>query len=73
MSSLLLLLLSGRFLICSKNCSAFSACLELPGAISEGDTLEELKANMIDAITLVVNSINKEAQDKQRMVIEVPV
>jgi predicted RNase H-like HicB family nuclease len=48
-------------------------CLELPGAISEGDTLEELKANMIDAITLVVNSINKEAQDKQRMVIEVPV
>jgi predicted RNase H-like HicB family nuclease len=50
-------------------------CLEVPGAISEGETLEELKANMIDAITLVMRSINKEAREKheQRMVIEVPV
>lgn len=50
-------------------------CLEVPGAISEGETLEELKANMIDAITLVMKSINKEAREnqEQRMVIEVPV
>ncbi|MGC2680545.1 MAG: type II toxin-antitoxin system HicB family antitoxin [Candidatus Nitrosopolaris sp.] len=50
-------------------------CLEVPGAISEGETLEELKANMIDAITLVMKSINKEAREKQeqRMFIEVPV
>lgn len=50
-------------------------CLEVPGAISEGETLEELKANMTDAITLVMISINKEAREKheQRMVIEVPV
>jgi len=50
-------------------------CLEVPGAISEGETLEELKANMIDAITLVMRSINKEAREKQeqRMVIEVAV
>jgi predicted RNase H-like HicB family nuclease len=26
-------------------------CLEVPGAISEAGTLEELKANMTDAIT----------------------
>jgi predicted RNase H-like HicB family nuclease len=50
-------------------------CLEMPGAISEGETLEELRANMYDAITLVINSINKEAREKQeqKMIIEVPV
>jgi predicted RNase H-like HicB family nuclease len=48
-------------------------CLEIPGAISEGETLEELKANMIDAITLIVKSLNKEAQEKQKMIIEVPI
>ena len=25
-------------------------CLELPGAISQGENLEELKVNMIDAV-----------------------
>jgi len=50
-------------------------CLEVPGAISEGETLEELRTNMIDAITLVLKSLNREAEEKhsQRMVIEVPV
>jgi len=27
-------------------------CLELPGAISQGETLEELKVNITDAIQL---------------------
>jgi predicted RNase H-like HicB family nuclease len=46
-------------------------CLEIPGAISEGETLEELRTNMIDAITLVIKSMDREAQGR-RMVIEVP-
>ncbi|MDQ6864355.1 MAG: type II toxin-antitoxin system HicB family antitoxin [Thermoproteota archaeon] len=46
-------------------------CLELPGAISQGETLEELEANMTDAIQLMLASINEEAQ--HRMVIEVQV
>jgi predicted RNase H-like HicB family nuclease len=29
-------------------------CIELPAAISQGDTLEELKENMVDAISLVL-------------------
>jgi len=31
--------------------------MELPGAISEGDTIEELKANMTEAIELVLESL----------------
>jgi predicted RNase H-like HicB family nuclease len=46
-------------------------CLELPAAISQGETLEELRANMHEAIELVLDSINEEAQHK--MVIEVQV
>jgi len=41
-------------------------CLEIPGMI----TLEELKANMINAIMLAIKSMDREAHDKQRMVIE---
>ena len=37
-------------------------CLELPGAISEGETLEELKPNMTDAIHLVLQSIQSRAK-----------
>jgi len=32
-------------------------CMELPGAISEGDTIEELKANMTEVIELVLESL----------------
>jgi predicted RNase H-like HicB family nuclease len=32
-------------------------CLELPGAISQGETLEELKVNITDAIQLMLASI----------------
>ena len=35
-------------------------CLEIPGVISEGETLEELKANMIEAITLALKSRDRE-------------
>jgi predicted RNase H-like HicB family nuclease len=35
-------------------------CLEIPGVINEGET-EELKANMIDAITLALKSMDREA------------
>jgi len=49
-------------------------CLEIPEAISEGETLEELKANMIDAIILSIKSIVREAQENHSrlMIIEVP-
>jgi predicted RNase H-like HicB family nuclease len=48
-------------------------CLELPSAISQGETLDELKANMADAIQLVLASIDAEAEEKKKMVIEVQV
>jgi predicted RNase H-like HicB family nuclease len=37
-------------------------CLELPGAISEGKTIEELKANMKEAIELILEEINESAK-----------
>jgi predicted RNase H-like HicB family nuclease len=48
-------------------------CLELPSAISQGETLDELKANIADAIQLVLASIDAEAEGKKKMVIEVQV
>ena len=50
-------------------------CAELPGAISQGETLDELIENMKDAIRLILESIKAEAEadaNKQRKVIEVP-
>jgi len=46
-------------------------CLELPGAISEGETMEELRANMIEAILLVQESIKEEAELKHEQITEV--
>lgn len=48
-------------------------CLEIPGAISQGVTLEELKENMKDAISLILESIKEEAdvQKKKSLIIEV--
>lgn len=37
-------------------------CLELPGAISEGETLKDLKTNMTDAINLVLQYIESRAK-----------
>ena len=48
-------------------------CLEIPGAISQGETLEELKENMKDAISLILESIRKEddIQKKKSLIREV--
>jgi predicted RNase H-like HicB family nuclease len=46
-------------------------CVELPAAISEGETIEELKKNMIEAINLVLDSYHEEIKSKHKMVIEV--
>lgn len=48
-------------------------CLEIPGAISQGDTLEEFKENMKDAISLILESIKEEAdiQKKKSLILEV--
>lgn len=48
-------------------------CFELPGAISEGETMEELKANMAEAISLIRDSIIEEARLKHDQIIEVSV
>ncbi|MFZ0511621.1 MAG: type II toxin-antitoxin system HicB family antitoxin [Candidatus Nitrosopolaris sp.] len=48
-------------------------CLELPGAISQGETLEDLKVNMVDAIQLILDSIYEDAHEKKKMQIEVSV
>ena len=48
-------------------------CLELPGAISQGETLGDLKVNMTDAIQLMLASIYEEAHEKKKMEIEVSV
>ena len=49
-----------------------SQCLELPGAISQGETIEELIENMKDAINLILQSITEEAnqKDEKSLVIE---
>jgi predicted RNase H-like HicB family nuclease len=47
-------------------------CLELPGAIIQGKTIEELIENMKDAINLILKSITEEVnqKDKKSLVIE---
>ncbi len=47
-------------------------CLELPAAISEGDTLEELKTNMKDVIPLILKTINEKSKPDQKIIIEIP-
>lgn len=46
-------------------------CLEIPGAISEGKTLNELKENMTDAINLVLESIQSRARKDKSKIIEI--
>lgn len=41
-------------------------CLELPGAISQGETLEDLKINMADAINLVLEYIQDKAKKRKK-------
>lgn len=46
-------------------------CLELPCAISQGETLDELKENIVDAIKLILEDMEEEAQEKKKQLIEV--
>jgi predicted RNase H-like HicB family nuclease len=46
-------------------------CLELPGAISQGETLEELKTNMTDAINLVLEYIRDRAKKENSQFMEI--
>jgi predicted RNase H-like HicB family nuclease len=46
-------------------------CLELPGAISEGETIEELKENMKEAIQLVLDSMQERAKKEKTLTIEI--
>jgi predicted RNase H-like HicB family nuclease len=43
-------------------------CLEIAGAISEGDTLEELARNMHDAIQLVIEYTHERATAGNEMI-----
>jgi len=45
--------------------------MELPGAISEGNTIEELKTNMTEAIELVLESLEERAKKDRKLVIEI--
>ena len=47
-------------------------CLELPGAISEGETLAELKSYMTEAIKLVLDGLEMMSKKDKKIVIEVP-
>lgn len=47
-------------------------CMGIPGAISEGETIEELKANMTEAIELVLESLEEHARKDRKLVIEIP-
>lgn len=46
-------------------------CLELPGAISQAETLEELKTNMTDAINLVLEYIKDRAKKEKSKIMEI--
>jgi predicted RNase H-like HicB family nuclease len=50
-------------------------CLELPGAISQGETLDELKENLVDAIKLIREDMMQEAkaEEKENRLLEVTV
>lgn len=45
-------------------------CIELPGAISQGETLEELRTNMEDAIRLTLEYIESRKKKDKHMTIE---
>ncbi|MEO9294411.1 MAG: type II toxin-antitoxin system HicB family antitoxin [Nitrososphaera sp.] len=47
-------------------------CVELPGAISEGETLGELKKNMAEAIQLVLEALEEKTKGDKKIVIEIP-
>ena len=48
-------------------------CVELPGAISEGDTTEALMKNMKEAIGLVQESMQEWANANSATILELPI
>jgi len=47
-------------------------CIELPGGISEGETLKELKTNMTEAIQLVLDTLEDAAKKYKKIIVEIP-
>ncbi len=47
-------------------------CIELPAAISEGDTMEQLETNMKEAVQLVLEYIEEKTKSDQKIIIEIP-
>ncbi|MER5175687.1 MAG: type II toxin-antitoxin system HicB family antitoxin [Candidatus Nitrosocosmicus sp.] len=64
-------------IIYSKDEEGYSGrCIELPAAISQGKTLDELKENMREAIELVIESTREEAEKQRnsnKMTIEISI
>lgn len=48
-------------------------CLEIPAAISEGETLEELTANMKETIQIVLEHIKDKAKKEKSKIIEITI
>lgn len=48
-------------------------CLEIPAAISEGETLEELTANMKEVIQLVLEHMKEKAKKEKSQIIEITI
>lgn len=47
-------------------------CLELPGAISDAETLDEQRLNMTEAIQLVLDEFEQRSKKDKKMIIEIP-
>ena len=47
-------------------------CMELPAAISEGDTMKQLEANMKETVQLVLESIEEKIKSYKKIIIEIP-
>ncbi len=46
-------------------------CLEIPGAISQGESLDELKKNMKEAIQLSLEYLENKAKKENKQLIEI--
>jgi predicted RNase H-like HicB family nuclease len=47
-------------------------CIELPAAISQGETLDELKANVTEAIELALEVNEAKSKKDKKMIIDIP-
>ncbi len=47
-------------------------CLELPAAISQGETMDELMTNMKKVIQLVLESIEKDCPPEEKITVTIP-